>query len=50
VRLGWKMTKAIELNIVGQNLLYKHHAEFIPSSPSPRQIQRSFYGKITVQF
>ena len=47
VRLGWKLTEQLELNIVGQNLLDNRHPEFVPSSPSPRQIERSVYGKIS---
>jgi iron complex outermembrane receptor protein len=46
IRIGWKLNKILELNIVGQNLLDNRHAEFIPSSPSPREIERSIYGKI----
>lgn len=46
LQLGWKLNKEIELNIVGQNLLDKSHTEFIPSSPSPRRIERSIYAKI----
>jgi len=49
LRLGWKFCKIAELSIVAQNLLKEHHAEFIPSSPSPRDIERSIYGKITVR-
>ena len=47
VRIGWKLSESLELNIIGQNLLDKQHPEFIPSSPFPREIQRSIYGKIT---
>ena len=47
VRIGWKLSESLELNIIGQNLLDKQHPEFVPSSPSPREIQRSIYGKIT---
>ena len=47
VRIGWKLSESLELNIIGQNLLDKQHPEFIPSSPSQREIQRSIYGKIT---
>jgi len=50
LRAGWKMNKFIELNIVGQNLIGDTHAEFIPSSPAPRRIQRSVYGKIICRF
>jgi hypothetical protein len=44
------LSKAIELNLVAQNLLDNHHAEFIPASPSPREIERSIYGKATFRF
>ncbi|HSH66500.1 MAG TPA: TonB-dependent receptor, partial [Bacteroidia bacterium] len=47
LQIGWKLTKWLQLSIVGQNLLNKSHPEFIPSSPSPREIGRSVYGKIT---
>ena len=47
VRIGWKLSSALELNLIGQNLLDKRHPEFIPSSPSAREIQRGVYGKIT---
>jgi iron complex outermembrane receptor protein len=50
VRIGWMLNKAIELNVVAQNLLDNHHPEFIPASPSPREIERSIYGKITCRF
>lgn len=47
VRIGWKLIRSLEFNIVGQNLLSNRHAEFIPSSPSPRLIERSVYLKLT---
>src|SRR5690606_20066252 len=50
VRIGWKLNESLELNVVGQNLLDKQHPEFIPTSPSAREIQRSAYGKITYSF
>lgn len=50
VRIGWRLNKSFEFNLVGQNLLDKRHPEFIPSSPSAREIQRSIYGKITYSF
>ncbi|MEO8173685.1 MAG: TonB-dependent receptor [Sediminibacterium sp.] len=46
VRVAWKLNDIVELSLVGQNLLDNRHPEFIPSSPSPREIQRSIYGKI----
>lgn len=50
LRVGWHLNKALELNIVGQNLLDRRHTEFIPSSPTSRQIQRSIYGKLTLRY
>ena len=47
VQVGWKMTKNIMLSVTGQNLLDDRHPEFIPTSPSPRQILRGFNGKLT---
>lgn len=49
LRLGWKLGKVLELSVVGQNLLYEQHREFIASSPV-REIERSIYGKITCLF
>ncbi len=46
LRIAWGITKNIELSVVGQNILDKQHLEFIPSSPAPREIERSIYGKI----
>ena len=48
-QLSWKAAKWLQLSVVGQNLLDEEHPEFIPSSPSPRLIARSFYGKITIR-
>jgi iron complex outermembrane receptor protein len=42
-----QLTPELELTLVGQNLLEGEHAEFVPSSPSARLIERSVYGKIT---
>lgn len=50
VNLGIHLSKAIELNMVGQNLTVRRHTEFIPASPSPRQIQRNVYGKLTFKY
>jgi len=47
-RVGWHPTARLELSLVGQNLLHAWHAEFIPSSPSPRDIERSVYGKVAL--
>ncbi|MDP4129765.1 MAG: TonB-dependent receptor [Bacteroidota bacterium] len=50
IQLGWKMSKGLELSVTGQNLLQNKHAEFIPSSPSPREILRSVNAKLTCRF
>jgi iron complex outermembrane receptor protein len=50
IQLGWKITKKIEFSVIGQNLLDDSHLEFIPSSPSPREISRNIYAKITCKF
>ncbi|HTT08653.1 MAG TPA: TonB-dependent receptor [Gammaproteobacteria bacterium] len=50
-RLGWRLTKNIELSIVGQNLLHDHHQEYIISSPNPSEdIQRAVLGKVSLRF
>jgi len=48
LRLGWQVNRAIELSLVGQNLLEGSHAEFIPEylETAPTQVQRGFYGAI----
>ncbi len=50
LRIGWKLGKVLELDIVGHDLLDSRHPEFIPSSPSPRELERSVYGKILCRF
>jgi iron complex outermembrane recepter protein len=46
LRFAWDLTDQIELSLVGQNLFDERHLEFIPSSPSAREIERSVYGRI----
>jgi iron complex outermembrane receptor protein len=50
VRIGWKIVKNLELNMIGQNLLAGQHAEFDPTSPSPRKIARGVFGKMICRF
>jgi iron complex outermembrane recepter protein len=47
LRLGWRVSEGIALSLVGQNLLDDRHPEFVPASPSPRDIERSFYARLT---
>ena len=50
LRAAWNLSKTVELSIVGQDLLYNRHLEFIPSSPAPREMERSIYGKMICRF
>lgn len=50
LRLGMKFLTFFEFNLVGQNLLDDQHREFIPSAPSPRQIERGVYGRLTFTY
>jgi len=50
VRIGWHVTKNLEISIVGQNLLHDQHAEYGFPSPTREEIQRSVYGKVAWQF
>jgi iron complex outermembrane receptor protein len=43
LRLGWHVTKNVELSLVGQNLLAGHHAEWSGGT----KIQRGIYTKAT---
>jgi iron complex outermembrane receptor protein len=49
-RLAWRPNEIIEFCIIGQNLLDDQHIEFIPSSPSPRNIEHSIFGKVVCRF
>jgi iron complex outermembrane receptor protein len=50
VRLGWHAAEALELSLVGQNLLHSSHEEFGPATPFREAVERSFYGKATWRF
>lgn len=50
VRLGWNPTPAIQLSVIGRNLLHAHHVEYGIPSPTREQIDRSVYGKVTWRF
>jgi iron complex outermembrane receptor protein len=51
-QVRWKLGERIELNLVGQNLLKDHHAEFnnVLQSINSSLIKRSTYAKLTWQF
>jgi iron complex outermembrane receptor protein len=48
-RLAWSPWPAMELSVVGQNLLHDQHAEF--GAPATRsEVERSVYGKVAWTF
>ncbi len=50
VRVGWRPTEAIEISVVGRNLLDEQHPEFGVPGPGRGEIERSVYGKVSVAF
>jgi iron complex outermembrane receptor protein len=52
MRLGWRPYDGVELAIVGQNLASHDQLEFTPElvDTTPTEVQRSVYGKVTVNF
>ena len=48
-RFSWQPVTAVELSIVGQNLLHNRHAEF-GSPTTRRQIERGVYGMVQWHF
>lgn len=50
LRLGWHASPALELSVVGRNLLHSSHPEFGPASPFREEVERSLYGRLTWHF
>ncbi len=51
IRLAWRPVNEIELSVVGQNLLAKHHLEYIQEAfTTATEIDRGVYGKLTWHF
>ncbi len=47
-RLGWRLSRQLELSLVGQNLFQPWHLEYGESEPGPPVgIRRSFYARLT---
>ncbi len=47
----WQPTHGVELSLVGQNLLDSTHPEFgAPLHGLPNEIERAFYGKVTLRY
>lgn len=51
-RLGWRPFKALELSLVGRNLLHERQQEYRPEfiQTQPSGTGREFYGKVTWSF
>jgi len=51
VRLGWQVSRDMEVSLVGQNLLHARHLEFIEESfIRPTSVERSVYGMVKLGF
>ena len=50
VGLTWHATEAVDLSVVGQNLLDSSHPEFNDPAPFNTEVQRGVYGKLTYRF
>lgn len=50
VQLSCKVTRNVMVSVIGQNLLDDRHPEFVPSSPSPREIPRGINARLTCRF
>ena len=50
LRLGWHVTRELEISAVGQNLLQDHHVEAGVPDTSQESIARSVYGKAAIAF
>jgi iron complex outermembrane receptor protein len=50
LRLGWRATRNLDLDIVGRNLLDGSHPEFGADSPRRREVERSVYARVTWRF
>jgi iron complex outermembrane recepter protein len=49
MRVGWRMTRRIELAIVGEDLLHDQHPEFGSPSPQRTEYERSVRAVITLR-
>jgi len=49
LRVGWQPMPALDLSLVGQNLLHDHHVEF-GAAATRREIERAVYAKVVWMF
>lgn len=50
VRIGWMMTKQVELSVGGDNLLHSRHVEFDGNSTAARELPRTLYAGMRWRF
>lgn len=50
MRVAWRANEALEVTLVGQNLLDRQHLEFGTASLATAEVKRGFYGKATWRF
>jgi iron complex outermembrane receptor protein len=50
LRLGWHPSEALELSLVGQNLLHAQHPDYGLAGPAREEIKRNVYAKVTWRF
>jgi outer membrane receptor for monomeric catechols len=46
-RIGWRVTKHLDLSLVGQNLLHNHHVEYGFPNSTQEAIERTVYAKVS---
>jgi iron complex outermembrane recepter protein len=49
-RVGWRMTRQLELSLVGQNLLHDHHPEYGFPTDTREEIAREVYVKAEFRY
>lgn len=47
VRLGWHLSRSLEVALVGRNLLHDHHPEYGPPGRDREELQRSVFAEIS---
>lgn len=50
VRIAWRINEYLELALVGQNLLDRHHPEFGVPTPTRVELNRGFFAKVTWRY
>jgi len=50
LRLGWTPTPGWELSLVGQDLLDRHHLEFLFATSGVSEVERSIYAQVVRTF